>query len=162
MEIREQSPERLVLEARPICLPILFAVAMVAGLCGGFATILLERPDVLLFPLLTGGCSALFVLAFAFRIIVFLDRPAGVVLIRSVTVVGQREVVHPIADLRRAVLQRPKRQRSLSSDSKTYRPALTMADGTEVPLWHLFISGNGAARTVTTINDWLEVPAPAA
>lgn len=145
------------LEARPIVLPILFAVVMVASVGGGFATILLGRPDVLFVSLLTGGFSAIFVLALTFRIIVFLDRPAGVVLIRSVTVVGQREVVHPIADLRGATLQI-----SESLDSTTFRPALTMADGTEVPLWHLFINGNGAAKTVTTINDWLEVPAPAA
>lgn len=157
MEVRAQTPERLVLEARPIVLPVLFAVAMVASIGGGGAAIFLGKPHFLHLAIMAGGLFAYMVLVYTCRITVFLERSAGMILLRRTTMVSHREMLLRLPDLQCAILECTK-----SDETPFCRPVLTMTNGTEVALWHVFIAGNGAAETVTIINDWLRAHAPAA
>lgn len=154
MRIRECTPERLVIEDRPVILAILLSVLLMA-FAGGmlfflrqgdwFATGLAGFGAFLMTGILTASVR---------RVIVVLDRPAGVVLIRSRTVFGQTEDRRALSTLLGAEAEGKRSGRG----GMSYRPALRFADGT-LPLCDVHVPGRGAAEIAEAVERWLR-PAP--
>ena len=105
MRIREATPERLVIEDRPWILAICLSL-LVLGFAGA-ALFFLTIGDWLGTVVMAFGLFVMtgILAASVQRVIVFLDRPAGVVLIRSRSVFGLTEKSLPLSDLEGAEVQ---------------------------------------------------------
>ncbi len=164
LRVKQSSPERLVLTASPW--PLALGLGGVLALCAGLA-VLAPRlaPGNAGQVALGAGIAALAVAGLGVlllrRVIVFLDRAAGVVLIRSRRITGETEDSFPLARLVRAEVE----SSTLGDDTgsfgsdrrggKVHRPVLRLDDGTLRPWSPVFVSGGGAARLVAAINAWM-------
>jgi hypothetical protein len=155
MKIKENTPDRLVIEDRPILLAVLLSLFILIVAAGAVALAMDGRWAkaglVAVFLPIVGAVLVIFVR----RIILFLDRSADVALLRAVTLRGQTETRWPLDSVTGAVVQT-----SSDGDGPAHRPALTLADGTTAPLTPVYTSGGGAARATTAINGWLQHPRP--
>jgi hypothetical protein len=151
MQIKVDTPERLVITDRPVViatillgvLVILIGFAMATAVAGEWtvAAILLVVMAIL------GGLSAVFIR----RSDLILDRPTATVHLHSSTLLGKTWLSWPLSDLAGATVQS-----SRSEDSgMTYRPALLLTDGRTHPLTPVYTSGQGANRAVAAIQRWL-------
>lgn len=163
MRILHQTPDRLVLELRPLALLILCL-----GLAALFAAIGFGMPALIarLVPFagaagqvpgigLLGYAAILPLLVAAVllktRRLTF-DRNAGRVTLAARGLFGRSETSHDLAAFRGALLQRNRRA---GNNSTTYTALLHFADpiGT-VPVTPYGTGGSEPARTVEAINDW--------
>jgi hypothetical protein len=155
MRIRENTPDRLVIEDRPILLAVLLSFFILIVAAGVVALAMDGRWAkaglVAVFLPIVGAVLVLFVR----RIILFMDRGADVVLLRAVTLSGQTETQWPLDSVTGAIVQT-----STDGDGPAHRSALTFADGTTTPLTPVYATGGGAAHATAAINDWLQRPRP--
>jgi hypothetical protein len=151
MVIREETPDRLVIDDRPVLIAVLLGLGLLvvagvtmalmsAGQWGGAAMLGLGT-------VLVGAAIALFVR----RTMLFLDRPSGTVLIRSTTVFGTNEQRHALSALRGAQVQTSRSGKG----GPAHRPALLLSGGQAVPITPIYTSGRGAGRAVEAIERWL-------
>lgn len=171
MRILEQTPDRLVLEIRPVALLILcvglfllffvlgFGMRLflpaIAGLMG-----MSEMPGLSAIPKTPGMNLLGYASVIPLLVAVFLiktrrltfDRPTGQITIASRGLLGHGEKTYPLADLQGANLAA---SRSGNSGT-TYRAVLHFAGETgQVPVTPYSTSGPGPVRTVNAINQWL-------
>lgn len=171
MRVREQTPDRLVLEIRPIALMVLcvglFLLFFILGfgmrlvlpaLAGLFG--LSDMPGLSNLPQvpgmnLLGYASVIPLLVAAFLIKtrrLSFDRPSGLVTIATRGLLGRGEARYPLAELQGASLAASRSHNS----GTTYRAVLHFAGTTgQVPVTPYSTSGPGPARTVEAINRWL-------
>lgn len=161
MRVLEISPQRLVLEDRPMVLGIILAVVIVLL---AFLALVTARESgwiALALTLMAALFAGAFVL-FVRKVTVIFDREVGVVVIASKSVMGQKESSRPLSDLARASVE-TSISRSTSSNggrattSRTHRTVLHFGDET-VPLTLVFSGGDRADRAARAINDWLGQP----
>jgi hypothetical protein len=166
MRVLEQSPDRLVLEIRPVGLMILcvglfllflilgFGAGSVIRMFGGFSGMpgLSNLPSVPGMNLL-GYASviplAVAVFALKTRRLSF-DRATGRVTIATRGVLGRGETTYPLAEFRGATLA----QSRSGTNGTSYRAVLQFKDQ-PVPVTPYGTSGGGPAKTVNAINGWL-------
>lgn len=170
MRVVEQSPDRLVIEIRPVALMILclglfllffvlgFGMRLFLPLLAG----LMGMPDLGLSSLpkapgmnVLGYASVIPLLVAVFLIKtrrLSFDRTAGKVTIASRGVLGRGETSYPLTDLQGASLAASRSHNS----GTTYRAVLHFAGAQgQVPVTPYSTSGPGPARTVDAINRWL-------
>lgn len=170
MRILEQTPDRLVLEIRPVALMVLCAGLFLLFFVLGFGMRLflpaiaglMGIPDMGLSSLprapglnLLGYASVIPLLVAVFLIktrrLTF-DRSSGKVTIASRGVLGRSEAGYPLADLHGARLDA---SRSGGSGT-TWRAVLHFAGAAgDVPVTPYSTSGPGPSRMVAAINGWL-------
>ena len=164
MRIVEQTPDRLVLEIRPIALMVLCVGLFLLFFVLGFGIRLILPAIAGLTRMPETGLPGMNILGYAsvFPLLVgvFLiktrrltfDRPSGKVSIATRGLFGRGETQYPLADLQGASLAA-----SRSGDSgTTYRAVLHFAGATgQVPVTPYSTSGPGPSRTVDAINSWL-------
>ena len=157
MKIRENTPDRLVLEDRPwlIALAISAMALVTAGVT--LSNLLAgEWGAAAMMGLGTALCGLAFGV-FVRRSIVFLDRTTGLVTLREASVLGTTEVQHPLAEVGGAQVDTRKgRSRPGKHDPDTHRPCLTLSGGTRVPLVKVYTSGPGASRAAAELSSWLD------
>lgn len=156
MKLREDTPERLVLEDRPVAMGVILGGMVL--LCAGAAV--MQVPHDLLFALgLLGGAAfwGLLLAVFVRRTLVILDAPSGLVVRRVAAVTGRTEETWPLAAVRGAAVESQRQVQSGRKASTTHRCALVLADppGARVPLTEAYSGGTGAARAAEAVNGWL-------
>lgn len=168
MRILESSPDRLVLEIRPVALMVMcvgmFLLFLVLGF--GWPVILpwvlrafagdvpgmagLDMPGMELL----GYASVIPLLVAVFLLKtrrLTLDRGTGTVTLAARGVFGMSGESWPLAGFRGAYLQRNRRA---GNNSTTYTPVLEF-DGTSVPVLPYGTSGRGPAQVVDAVNGWM-------
>lgn len=163
MRIADNQPDRLTLEARPWVLGCILAAVIVLFCAIALATI---GQDLWLgLGMLFGaGMFGICFVVFVRRVIVIFDRPAGAVVIRTATLMGQTERTMALPDIRHVRVETSISRSSGSGGSRrrisrTHRPVLVTAAG-PVPLTEIYSGGNGAAEVADAVNRWLGVAAP--
>jgi len=155
MRIVEETPDRLVLEDRPVLFALGYALAVLAMFA--VALFAAQNGDLLEARALgVAGLLALIVaLAIVRRTVVSLDGRQRQVTIRRSGVLRRTVAEVPLATVRGAEIQsrRPLFAKRLR---KVHRPALTLTDGNQHVLVPLYASGPGAGRAVQAIRRWLE------
>lgn len=171
MRIVEQSPDRMLLEVRPVGLMIvcvgLFLLFLVLGLgmrafMSGFGSLVgfPEMPGLQAMPAIPGMNLMAYASVLPLLIGVFLiktrrvtlDRRSGMITLASRGVLGRSEKTYPLSALQGASLASNRSEEG----GTTYRAVLHFSDQSGiVPLAPYFTSGGGAARTVNAINAWL-------
>lgn len=168
MRIVETSPDRLILEIRPVALMIMCVGMFLLFLVLGFGWPVILPSVVHVFAGEVPGLDTLdmpgmYLLGYAsiipLLVAVFLlktrrltlDRGAGMVVLASRGVFGASQESWPLAGFRGAYLQRNRRA---GNNSTTYTPVLEF-DGKIVPVVPYGTSGSGPARLVETVNDWI-------
>jgi hypothetical protein len=170
VRIVEQSPERLVLEIRPVALMVMCVGLFLLFFVLGFGM----RPFLPAIAGLIGvpdmgrsalpGAPGMTVLGYAsvipLLVAVFLiktrrltfDRASGQVTLASRGLLGRGEKGYPLADLQGASLAASRSHNS----GTTYRAVLHFAGAAgQVPVTPYSTSGPGPARSVDAINSWL-------
>ncbi len=171
MRIVEQTPDRLVLEIRPVALMVICVGLFLLFFVLGFGMRLflpaiaglMGMPDT---PMLTNlpSVPGMNILGYAsvipLLVAVFLiktrrltfDRSSGKVTVATRGLLGRGETGYPLADLQGASLAA-----SRSGNSGTaYRAVMLFSGPTgQVPVTPYSTSGPGPARTVEAINGWL-------
>jgi hypothetical protein len=152
MKLRAESPDRLVLEDRPVITGILLALAIL-GNCAG--AIFAATEDLLIGLGVLAGVLiwGLAFWAFVRRTIVILDRPSGMALRRVASVTGQTEDALPLDRITGAIVQ--SHRSTGKSSSTTYRAALVVRGAEPFPLTKVYSSGRGATRAAEAVNRWL-------
>jgi hypothetical protein len=160
MKIVANSPERLTLEERPWILGVILAGVILIFL----SVALLTVAENIWLGVGMGFGAAMFGMAFVIfvrRVIVIFDRGAKAVVIRSVSLLGQKEQTLALTDLRGAIVETSISHSTGSSSggrrrrtTMTHRPSLQTAQGV-VPLTEIYSGGKGAERAVAAITDWL-------
>lgn len=171
MRIVEQSPDRMVLEVRPVGLMIvcvgLFLLFLVLGLgmrsfMSGFAGLagFPAMPGLQTMPTIPGMNLLAYASVIPLLIGVFLiktrratlDRRSGRVTLASRGVLGRGETTYPLSALQGASLEASRSEEG----GTTYRAVLRFSEPSGfVPLAPYFTSGSGPSRTVNAINVWL-------
>jgi hypothetical protein len=169
MRVVEQTPDRLVIEIRPVGLMILcvglFLLFFVLGFgMRLFVPMIAELMGLDSFPGLSNlphvpGMNALgYASVIPLLVAVFLiktrrltlDRQSGEVRVASRGVLGRAEKTYPLADLKGASLAASRSHNS----GTTYRAVLNFG-AERVDVTPYGTSGSGPARTVEAINAWL-------
>lgn len=158
MRIVEQTSQRLTLEDRPWVLGSILAVVILFMV---FIAMVTMAKDIFVgIGVLVG--AALFAVAFVIfvrRVIVIFDRAAGVVVIRTATLLGKTETTHPLTNIGKASVEASPnrsntRRNGRLTSNRTYRPVLQGQGGTIV-LNEIYSSGSAAENAVAVINRWL-------
>lgn len=153
MKVTSDTDARLVLVDKPWLLGVGITLGAVMAL--GFALSYLAAGDMsgaVMAALAFAMCLAAFT-AFVRRIIVFLDRASGRVVVRVASVFGTTETGVALADVARAEVDTKHAMRTKGRD--THRPVLRLREGGTLALSQVFISGGGAESVVAHINGWL-------
>jgi hypothetical protein len=166
MRVLEQSPDRLVLEIRPVGLMVmcvgLFLLFLVLGfgagsvirLVGGFSGMpglsnVPSAPGTNLLGYASVIPLAVAVFALKTRRLSF-DRSTGLVTIATRGVLGRSEASYPLADFRGATLASSRS----GTNGTSYRAVLQFKDQS-VQVTPYGTSGGGPAKNVNAINGWL-------
>jgi hypothetical protein len=152
MKLREETPDRLVLEDRPVVLGVVLALAILGHCAGG---LFVAQDDGWTGLGIAAGAMiwGLAFWAFVRRTIVILDRPSGMALRRVASVTGQSEEALPLERVTGAIVQS---RRSLGKNpSTTYRAALVVRGDEPFALTQAFSSGEGARNAAAAVNRWL-------
>lgn len=158
MRILETTPQRLVVEDRPMVLGVILAVVIVFLAFLALVTAsenLWIALALAVMAALFGGAFVLFVR----KVTAIFDRDAKVVIIASKTMLGNTETSRPLSDLAGASVETSISRSTSSSGgrattSRTHRTVLHFGDET-VPLTLVFSGGDGAERAAKAINTWL-------
>ncbi len=171
MRIVEQTPDRLVLEIRPVGLMLLCVGLFLLFFTLGFGMRLVlpslaglmgmpQTPMLTNLPSVPGMNALGYASVIPLLVAVFLiktrrltfDRPSAKVTITSRGVLGRGETGYPLADLQGATLAASRSNNS----GTTYRAVLQFSGTTgQVPVTPYSTSGPGPSRTVEAINSWL-------
>jgi hypothetical protein len=163
MRIVEATQDRLTLDERPWVLGGILIAVILFMLFLALATFA-DAPWLGLGMALGAGLFGLCFVIFVRRVIVIFDRPAGAVVIRSASLLGQTETTLPLAGIRGAGVETRVSSSSSSSGgrSQTHRTVLQFHDGAEPhPLTQIHSGGQGADRAAQAINIWLGLRAEA-
>ncbi|MFN3971288.1 MAG: hypothetical protein ACK4L4_07950 [Gemmobacter sp.] len=157
MKVHEDTPDRLVLEDRPLLLSGVPA-ALTLGLAAG--AVLVLHVDILaaLILALVSPFMGLVLALFLRRAIVILDRRSGIMLWREATLWGQSERTTPLEAVRGVVVQRHRSRGEAGEDGGTFRVALRIDGQGEVPLTWVYSAGRGAERAAAALTRWLMQP----
>ncbi len=155
MRIVEETPDRLVLEERPWLLGIILTISILVFCALAFGLAGTSLWLGLGFAVATAVFALAFI-AFVRRVIAIFDRPARAVVLRTASLLGQREQTIVLTDITCAEVET---SRSTSSSGGklsgvTHRTVLRTSGG-PVPMTEVFSSGSGAARNAAIINRWL-------
>lgn len=168
MRIIEQTPDRLVLEIRPVALMLLCVGLFLLFFILGFGMRLVlpalaglfGMPGLSNLPQAPGmnllGYASVIPLLVAVVLIktrrLSFDRASGQVTVASRGLLGRGEKSYPLADLQGASLAASRSHNS----GTTYRAVLNFAGATgQLPVTPYSTSGPAPARTVEAINRWL-------
>lgn len=171
MRVVEQTPERLVLEIRPVALMVICIGLFLLFFVLGFGMRLFlpaimglmgmpEMPGLSATPKAPGTNLLGYASVIPLLVAVFLiktrrltfDRPSGKVTVASRGMFGRGETSYPLADLQGASLAAGRSNNS----GTTYRAVMQFAGAPgQVPVTPYSTSGPGPARTVGAINGWL-------
>jgi len=171
MRVIEQTPERLVLEIRPVALMVMCIGLFLLFFVLGFGMRLFlpsitglmgmpEMPGLSAIPKAPGMNVLGYASVIPLLVAVFLiktrrltfDRISGKVTVASRGMLGRGETSYPLADLQGASLAASRSNNS----STTYRAVMQFSGTTgQVPVTPYSTSGPGPARTVDAINSWL-------
>ncbi|WP_374369861.1 hypothetical protein [Tabrizicola sp.] len=166
MRIVEQTPDRLVLEIRPVGLMLLCVGLFLLFFTLGFGMRLVlpslaglmgmpQTPMLTNLPSVPGMNALGYASVIPLLVAVFLiktrrltfDRPSA-----KVTITSRGETGYPLADLQGATLAASRSNNS----GTTYRAVLQFSGTTgQVPVTPYSTSGPGPSRTVEAINSWL-------
>lgn len=154
MKVRHNTPDLLIVEARPWILGVLFAAGAVGFF--GAGVVQLVALNIAGLGLIAGGAfMMLFFYIFVRRVQVVFHRPEGWVEIRQRTIRRYDRVRHDLAEVERAMVQT-----SNSGDGgPTHRVALVIPEGQSKgrhPLTNYYTGGSGAERVAKVINGWLD------
>lgn len=171
MRVIEQTPDRLVLEIRPVALMVMCIGLFLLFFVLGFGMRLFlpaitglmgmpEMPGLSAIPKAPGMNVLGYASVIPLLVAVFLiktrrltfDRPSGQVTVASRGLLGRGEKGYPLADLQGASLAASRSNNS----GTTYRAVMQFARATgQVPVTPYSTNGPGPARTVDAINGWL-------
>lgn len=170
MRLVENSPDRLVLEIRPVALMILCVGLFLLFFILGFGMRLFVRaiaglmgmgdvPGLSNLPAVPGmnalGYASVIPLLVAVFLIktrrLTLDRPSGQVTLATRGVLGRGEKTWPLAELQGASLVASRSHNS----GTTYRAVLHFSGSGDVPVTPYSTSGPGPSRTADAVNGWL-------
>ena len=157
MRIVSDTADRLTLEEKPWIIGIILTVVILFLLA---LALMIGRENLLVGGGLTFAAAVfgLFFVVFVRRVIVIFDRAAGAVVIRSASMLGQKEQTIALADIDgvKVETQRSRSQNSdgRSSTSVTHRAVLQTRAG-DVPLTLVYTSGKGAEAAADTVRRWL-------
>lgn len=161
MKLIQETPSRLMLEARPWVLGSALIIGIVA-----FLALALALWSVTAWLTLGLGLAAILLavcfVVFVQRVIVIFDRPAAAVVIRTRSLMGQEEQTLALSDVTGAGVE-TSRSTSTSTDGRrstsvTHRTVLATRSG-PLPLTSIYTSGSGAETIAQAINRWLAAPA---
>lgn len=155
MKLREETPDRLMLEDKPVILGILLSLAIL-GNCAAALFVAIDEPLIGLGVMAGGGIWGLAFWAFVRRTLVMLDRPSDLVVRRVASLTGQTEDTLPLSRITGAIVQ--SHQSTGKTTSTTYRAALVVRGAEPFPLTKVYSSGRGATRAVEAVNRWLAAP----
>ncbi len=110
-----------------------------------------DIPGAIMAALVPVMCLAGFV-AFVRRVIVFMDRGMGRVVVRVAPVFGTTETGAALGDVARAEVEAKHATRS--KDRDTHRANLRLRAGGMLALSQVFILGRGAESVVGHVNGW--------
>jgi hypothetical protein len=157
MKILQETPERLVIEDRPVLLALIL-VGMIVMTAAITLWLLAEGDWTGLWLSLAPVGFAVAFVVFVVRVQATFDRAAGLVTIETASIRRRTHETLPLADLRGAEVQTyfsqvagPGRKQTRMS-----RPVLRVAGAPEPrPLMESYTAGNGAADAAASINRWL-------
>lgn len=154
MQIVENTPDRLILQDRPLVLGIILILVILLMVFLGLA-MLADAPGMAAMLLLGAALFGLAFSVFVRRTRAIFDRPTGLFMLQDTTVWGTQETTHPLAHLARANLQSTTSRSSKGRTTMLYRPVLILTEGEPLPLHQVYVGGRGSARTVQALTDWL-------
>jgi hypothetical protein len=162
MKVLQDTPDRLVIEDRPVLLAGMLLGAILVTACLATGMLVEGSPAGLGVALV----SAAFGLAFAVfveRVRVTFDRASGRITVTTASVRRRRTETLPLDIVRQAATQsRRSRSRPGARAATMSRPVLHLAEQPEPrPLMQVYTAGSGAAEAVAAINRWLGKPAAA-
>lgn len=161
MKVMENTPERLVLDDRPVVLGSALAglVVLMAGIT--LAT-LAQSVVAAMLPLLGVALFGVAFAAFVRRSTAKFDRAAGVFTLRVARVTGVTEATYPLGDIVGAGVETTRSGSSAAdgggrrTGSKLHRPVVRLRGGAEpVVLNDVFAAGGGAEAAAAAVNAWL-------
>ncbi|WP_342076535.1 hypothetical protein [Yoonia sp. SS1-5] len=155
MKIVRNTSDQLILRFMPRLLAAMLSAFLLGSVAFGLNALFAGDGQgilwgLLLIPLILAGLMA----GFIRRDEVILDRSRDLLEMRHSTFLGRRKVRHKLQNLDRAILQTNRSK----GNATTYRVALILKAGMDAgthPATPIYQSGNGAARAVETINQWL-------
>ena len=156
MKIVRNTPEQLILQNVPWAIGLAFIVVTLCLVAGGMNALTNGdyKPAVMMLLVGPAGIGLFFAL-FVRRDDVILDRSRNLIELRHASVFRRSRVRHALSDLDKAVVE----TQHSANNRTTHRPALVLSSGMDAgthPLTYVFMSGNWAAETAETINDWLK------
>jgi hypothetical protein len=158
MRIVQDTPDRLVIEDKPVILgaTLVFFIVLLLG----FALVALTTAPWVAFgavigAALLGVCLAVFLR----RVFVAFDRHAGAVVIRTATLFRQSDRQLSLTDITGAEVETTTSiddHNSTTRRTLLHRPALRLKDGSpNLALTEIYAGGKSADKVVTAVNDWL-------
>ncbi len=155
MKISREDDDELILDHVPWGLTLFLLALTLLLLASGLTTLLQGELTAGLFVSVVGGGAMFAALALAAeRCQLWLSRPAGTMVFRRRSVRGLREESHPLARVKGATLQRgPSRGRNRRRP--TWRAALILVDGAQIPLTNTYTDGPGPERAKAAVDRWL-------
>ena len=153
MKIIEDTPDRLVVEDRPILIGLILTVSLVFSVYLIFVGYS-EGRMFLLFAMLFFAAGALLAfLTVVKRTRLVLDRTSGRMILRVASSRKTDETREPLKSVNRAVVQE-----THSTDSRGSRIVLTFEGRKSLPLTNHFSGGTAPEHVVDRINAFLEKP----
>ena len=162
MRIRNHSSDLLVAEDIPWLMAGLLFMFIMAFAGAGLFLLFLGEWAGLFLGIFGGGMGFMAMCIFVERLQLVLDARTGTATIRSRTILRHREIVLPLADVKRATMQETLSSRSRGQTrvaTRLFRPALVLDDGSgqgEIihPVTQIYSGGMSAEHLVRRINDW--------
>ena len=158
MRIRQNTPDRLIIEDRPWLLGAVLIVFILAFVAAAFAAAS-EGKAVAALAFLAIALGAGLVFAFFVeRVWLILDRPAGTIELRRRNLRRFRSDSHALRDLEYALVQT-----SHDSDGDTHRLALKLRGRMQPIAMTTYYSGgrDRPASMADAIDSWIAAPGPA-
>ncbi|MDA5093539.1 hypothetical protein O2N63_05495 [Aliiroseovarius sp. KMU-50] len=157
MKVTTKTQDQLILDHIPWLMGagMIFMILMFSGI-----GLFLFKEDI--FPgVMFIGFSAiplLFLVKFTARVQVIFDRPSGVATFRRRDFMGYVEDSLQLSSIDHAEIERHVGRDSDGDRSVTYRPILTLQDGSSRPLIRIYSNLRGLEQMVEELNQWLDHP----
>jgi len=158
MKILQDTPDRLVIEDRPVVLAWIL-VGMIVATAAASLWLLTEGDWTGLWLSLAPAGFALAFVVFVVRVQATFDRSAGVITIETSSLRRRMNDVVPLAEVRRADVQTylSKMSGPGRKETKMSRPVLQIEGAPDPrPVMETYTAGSGAAEAAGAINRWLD------